>query len=134
MVPDSLGVSSGEISGAHYHRKVTVQVKQGIKNCGDGGTITYWERGGKVNGVVYEHMGFQTANVGDSAVIFITPFGNTTHIVPVEDSDGTVTAPGDWTVERRYNDVSPAIEVPTAKLPMQEYIELVKKVVREKEG
>lgn len=41
-VPDTLDfLSPDEIVGAHYHRKVTMQVKKGIKNCKEGETSSH---------------------------------------------------------------------------------------------
>ena len=108
-VPDTLDfLSPDEIVGAHYHRKVTMQVKKGIKNCKEGDIITYWEAGGKTkDGRIYIN-------------------------------EGNVSIPKDFMIEEKYSELTdipePNPKDLNAELPMEKYLDKVEKVVREQEA
>ena len=134
-VPDTLDfLSPDEIVGAHYHRKVTMQVKKGIKNCKEGDIITYWEAGGKTkDGRIYVNEGFDSAEPEDTALVFITDYKLAFHMLPVEDNEGNVSIPGDFMIGQKYSELT---DIPDSKnldtdLSMEEYIKIVEKVVRE---
>lgn len=134
-VPDTLDfLSPDEIVGAHYHRKVTMQVKKGIKNCKEGDIITYWEAGGKTkDGRIYVNEGFDSAEPGDTALVFITDYKIAFHMLPVEDKKGNVSISEDFMIEEKYSELT---DIPEAnhldtELPMEEYLDKVEKVVRE---
>lgn len=127
-------LSPDEITGTHYSRKVTMQVKKGIKNCKEGDIITYWEAGGKTkDGRIYVNEGFDSAEPGDTALVFITDYKLAFHMLPVEDKDGNVSIPGDFMIEEKYSELTdiPDPKDLNAELPMEEYLDKVEKVVRE---
>ena len=108
-VPDTLDfLSPDEIAGAHYHRKVTMQVKKDIKNCKEGDIITYWEAGGKTkDGRIYVN-------------------------------EGNVSIPKDFMIEEKYSELTdipePNPKDLNAELPLEKYLDKVEKVVREQEA
>lgn len=134
-VPDTLDfLSPDEIVGAHYHRKVTMQIKKGIKNCKEGDIITYWEAGGKTkDGRIYVNEGFDSAEPGDTALVFVTDYKLAFHMLPVEDNKGNVFIPGDFMIEEKYSELTDIPEEKNldANLPMEEYLDKVEKVVQE---
>ena len=133
-VPDFVEIPPEDIDGSHYYRKVTVEVKQGLKNCEAGDIITYWEPGGKTkDGTVYDRRSYQKAEVGEKALLFLNKYGISCWFFPIEDNEGNVSIPGDFMVEERY---STMVDIPDSKnvgtdLSMEEYIKIVEKVVQE---
>lgn len=135
-VPDFVEIPPEDIDGSHYYRKVTVEVKQGLKNCEAGDIITYWEPGGKTeDGTTYEQRGFQKAEIGEKALLFLNKYDISCWFFPIEDKEGNVSIPKDFMIEEKYSELTDIPEPDpkdlNAELPMEEYLDKVEKVVRE---
>lgn len=129
-------LSPDEIATFWYSRRVTLQVQAGVKNCDAGDTITFWEPGGKIpDGRVIEHSGRQYIETGEKILAFLYEDGTICHIVPIVDKDGNVDVMGDFLVEETSAERGGSHKTPENQvMPMEEYLEIVKKVVREQEA